>query len=648
MGYVASSYVNTATGIFRYSRVGVTASPSRGGRVSSNPGSLPAFLLRNSFEGGIPLGATVSTVNSGGGSGNAFDSVTTSTTHATVTFDSAESDAAGLLSGKIATDATSGNAYVTWQTSLGLQTQVWFRVYCYFTAFPAGNLRLIRLESSATTQCALIEITTAGQVRTLNAASTTLTTSTATIPLNRWFRLEGYCIGSPNLGQVQVKLFSTSPYGPVSGADETDTSAAANTLSSIGKIDFGNPNSSASTTFWIDDLGVSNTGYIGPATPRPVPLPGPVRVRIAHPTAPFISGRIASNRGAPIQNPTPGPVFRQAVHPAQPRIPQNAPRGRILGISPGAPVQDPTPGPVFYPAVQALRARLPQQPLLRGRISSGSGAPVRNPTPGPVFYPAVHPIRVPVPQVFSKGRSSGNPGAPVHDPTPGPVFRQATSPCRSALPPPHPRAGRICSSPGAPVSNPNPGPPVYPLQGPVRVRVPQLHPRAGRMLSNAGAPVRNPTPGPVFRQKTYPCRSVLPPLHPRAGRTGSNQGAAVQDPTSGPPVYPLQGPIRGRVPQLHPRCGYANSSQGAPVRNPVPGPQVYPLHGPIGNAARAPGPFRKGGVLSNPGGPVTFPRLLRFRTGSPCLQWTAGIPVFQWAAGTPSLQWATGTPEIST
>src|SRR5215467_10547633 len=94
--------------------------------------------LVNSAEGGTN-GTTVSTGNSGGASGNAFDALLT--TNATVAYDNAHAHS-GALSVKFATAGTAANWAVEWTTSMGTLSQVWFRLYVYFTANPAAGFRI--------------------------------------------------------------------------------------------------------------------------------------------------------------------------------------------------------------------------------------------------------------------------------------------------------------------------------------------------------------------------------------------------------------------------------------------------------------------------------------------------------------------------
>lgn len=222
-----------------------------------------ATLLTNSFEAVTPSGTTVTAANSGGGSDSTFDVVQAPPAGGTLASDSTHA-AHGSLGCKVATGATSGNTYVSWTTSLDTGSlTVWWRMYLYFTANPGANVRVKALLNSGNLVCGCI-ISTSGLVITnFASAGTTATTSTAAIPLNQWFRLEGKDIVSTSVGQTEVKLFSsmdsTSP-------TETDTSAATqNNGSAFSALRMGATTSAANVTaFWMDDVGYSDTAYIGP------------------------------------------------------------------------------------------------------------------------------------------------------------------------------------------------------------------------------------------------------------------------------------------------------------------------------------------------------------------------------------------------
>jgi hypothetical protein len=220
-------------------------------------------VLFNNFSGGSS-GGTISTGNSGGASGNAFDSVIVGTT-SSLTYDTAHT-IHSVLSAKSANGTPTTNSILEWAASLGGSfPQVWFRTYLYITANPVSNARFFDARQGSTAG-ASIAITTAGKIAAQDTSFTTQATSTTVMPQNAWVRIEGYVIGSASAGQIQVKIFTTPD--ATSPAETITTAGNLNTLGTINRVDYGNPSSAVSYTFWMADVGVSTTGYTGPAVAR--------------------------------------------------------------------------------------------------------------------------------------------------------------------------------------------------------------------------------------------------------------------------------------------------------------------------------------------------------------------------------------------
>ena len=223
---------------------------------------MPTFL-QNGAEGGV-LGASVASgVSSGGASGNPFDAVTIGALSG-LTYDNTHV-MHGSQSFLITTGNPSANSIVEWTSSLtgGTLPQIWFRLYVYQTSYSATQLRVIKAVSSGTLRAA-VAIDSTGHLALINATNGTVKNSTSVMPLNQWNRLEGFIIGDPAVGQIEAKMFTSSPDNVT--PDETVTSLAnVNTGGTINRVDFGNPASAVSYTLWMDDLAVSDTAYPGPA-----------------------------------------------------------------------------------------------------------------------------------------------------------------------------------------------------------------------------------------------------------------------------------------------------------------------------------------------------------------------------------------------
>ncbi len=214
----------------------------------------------NSLEGGTN-GVAVSAGNSGGLSGTAFDSVTIGT-GATLAYDNAHA-AHGALAMKVATSGTTAQSFSTWSTAIGSQSQVWFRFYLYITAMPAVNTRIWAGLQNATT-CGAVRLSTGAAMVLTNAAGSTMGTSSSVVPNNTWVRLEGFLIGSATVGQMELRYFATAD--STVPTEVLTTSAVNNTTGSPNTYDFGFSASAAANIgpYWIDDMGMSSVGYMGP------------------------------------------------------------------------------------------------------------------------------------------------------------------------------------------------------------------------------------------------------------------------------------------------------------------------------------------------------------------------------------------------
>lgn len=220
-------------------------------------------LLTNSWEGGTN-GTVLSTGNTGGLSGNAFDAVNASGTGTTGKFSNTQAAHGSLSMQLIYASGVASKAYVSWTTSMGAQSQIWFRLYVYLTAYPNAAMRLWSTDIGGVTLCSALYVNTGGTL-SFNDTSAAAFTTTNAIPLNTWYRLEGFCTGSATVGQLELKMFAGDSATPV----ETDTSAATrNTGGTQDSYRFGSLQTVTNTpalTIYYDDIGLSSTGYLGPS-----------------------------------------------------------------------------------------------------------------------------------------------------------------------------------------------------------------------------------------------------------------------------------------------------------------------------------------------------------------------------------------------
>lgn len=213
-------------------------------------------VLTNSAEGGTS-GATVTTGNSGGASGDAWSGVAINA--GAVTYDNTRAHT-GALSYKIV-GATSGNNHLAW--SLGTVTEAWGRVYLYLTGLPAANLGVIRLRSGSA-QAARIDITTGGLIQLRNAADATIATGATAVATGQWVRLEWHVIAGTTGATLECRLYGDAASTTIT---ETVSNTAAVLTANVTDVNYGAVASNPANTLWLDDLGASTSGWMGPLLP---------------------------------------------------------------------------------------------------------------------------------------------------------------------------------------------------------------------------------------------------------------------------------------------------------------------------------------------------------------------------------------------
>lgn len=215
----------------------------------------------NNFEGLTP-GTTVTTSNSGGASGTAFDVVGVNGTLAAATAAAHGGVCLSLQS------TSAANTFVQYTSAgpFGAQTNIYFRFYARTAANPGTAVRLFNATTSGGSLFSVFLNTTGKMSATYSSAGTSFVTFTNAVPLGQWFRVEGFCIVSATVGQVSASMFTSGMDNAIS--DETHTSAATlnvGTLSGTTSYSFGDSSAITMTSaIDFDDLGLSNGGPIGP------------------------------------------------------------------------------------------------------------------------------------------------------------------------------------------------------------------------------------------------------------------------------------------------------------------------------------------------------------------------------------------------
>lgn len=204
-----------------------------------------------------------------------WDTVTKSGTGTTVTFDNAHVIHGRPTSIKSHYATVSSVAFYAWKATYGTTTaNAYVRLYVYQTAVPSVSIRLCSLLSGAGVSAGSLNHAATGALRTNNSSGGTIASTTATIPLNQWVRVEWEITGI-------VGATGTSTARFYSGANlETNIPDANATLSNAGvactgEVNEFRVNSSAAVVetsaldFWFQDIAFSDVGQ-----PGPLNLPG--------------------------------------------------------------------------------------------------------------------------------------------------------------------------------------------------------------------------------------------------------------------------------------------------------------------------------------------------------------------------------------
>lgn len=213
----------------------------------------------NSFEGGSDE-TTLTTGNSGGTSGNAFDSVSVGT-GATLVFDNAQAaPSLGSFSLRTSTGGTSALAYASW--TLASVTTDYCRGYFRFTSLPSAQQNFIRY-LSAGSQSLRVNVTTGGLVEVRNAANSVVGTTTNAITAASWFRVEMFTTFSATVGAIVLRLYLSANSTSITETLNL-TSLALTASASEVRWGVGSAMSNA-VQVWTDNVATEGSTYFGPA-----------------------------------------------------------------------------------------------------------------------------------------------------------------------------------------------------------------------------------------------------------------------------------------------------------------------------------------------------------------------------------------------
>jgi hypothetical protein len=216
----------------------------------------------NNFNVAQSDGTTITAANSGGGTGNtAFSSVSGPAGGQTMAYDSTHAHS-GTQSGKFDLAGVTTAEYV--QYSPGTQTDNWVRVYLYRTANNATSNFIIRAVTTSTL-VAQVRINNNGKVVVTDKANANLTTSTNAITLNAWNRFEFHVIANgAGASTMRCEMYLGANCDGTT-ADEVISSTTSDCGANFNGWRFGQALTGDPGAFWLDDVGYSTTGALGPA-----------------------------------------------------------------------------------------------------------------------------------------------------------------------------------------------------------------------------------------------------------------------------------------------------------------------------------------------------------------------------------------------
>ncbi|MEU5863518.1 hypothetical protein ABZ815_20275 [Nonomuraea sp. NPDC047529] len=206
-------------------------------------------VYRNSFDGGV-AGQTVTVANSGGTSGDAF--------YAADALVYASSPSRGQLS------ASSSFLYYTlkWYCGETFFGPWYLRSYIYTLGLPSSPVRIHAIDGGSQLN-QYVNVRSDGALELFTKASetptyTSLGTTYVGIATNQWVRVE--TMWDLN-GPVETRLFNNAD-------SVTPTASVSGTLIGLTAA-FSTANFITPAGWWVDDVAVSDQGWIGPTAPPP-------------------------------------------------------------------------------------------------------------------------------------------------------------------------------------------------------------------------------------------------------------------------------------------------------------------------------------------------------------------------------------------
>lgn len=223
----------------------------------------------NSFEGGTDE-ANITTGNSGGASGDAFDSVSIGT-GATVVYDNAQA-AHGSNSARIATTGTSSLAYISY--TLATVGSDIMRAYIRLTSLP-GVVAILARYLSGASQSLRVNVKAAGTLEVRDAGNSVVGTTTSAVTPGQFWRMEMQNVFSTTVGAVVLRLYNNPDSDVIT---DSLTLSGLTLTANATEMRFGVGAAAANiAAMWFDDIAVEGATWHGPAvrtiTPTGIAVP---------------------------------------------------------------------------------------------------------------------------------------------------------------------------------------------------------------------------------------------------------------------------------------------------------------------------------------------------------------------------------------
>lgn len=238
------------------------------------PSSGVLMLFTNTFEGVHGTAVTAANSNTADPSSRVFDSVA-NPTGTVLEYDSTTQLPGSTTCLKVANPlGTSENTYCRWLfTGTTMSAALYGRIYVYRTE-NTQQVIPVQIAASATSIGRLV-ITTAGAVSVTNG-STVIGSTTATIPVHQWARIDfRYVFSTTGTGVAEAILYNN----PLAGASVTDTVAVTGLTFTAApdNIRVGMPISAANKLpYYLDHVSVSDVSYANlPSASTGTINPGP-------------------------------------------------------------------------------------------------------------------------------------------------------------------------------------------------------------------------------------------------------------------------------------------------------------------------------------------------------------------------------------